>query len=169
MILISFGRYDVLWAAGITLAAVGAFFAFRTPEPARTALDLAAVVCGGDVAEREELLARHVAGELVVRITDQEGEAEEHTYSQPQLAEQLLRLDATRPGCSFTLEDWRVRPRVGGTEWLEGTLAYSESQPGDLHAERRPFRALFGDVARQPRLISLLLGPVERRQPEARP
>ena len=48
-------------------------------------------------------------------------------------------------------------------------LEYSDSQPSDLHGRRRSLRALFREVGGEQRLERLVLGPVERRLPEARP
>ena len=82
---------------------------------------------------------------------------------------ELDRLDRFLPRCSFSLDDWTIRDASAGSAWLEGRLEWSGSQPSDLHAERRPVRALFREVDGEQRLERMVLGPVERRLPEARP
>ena len=185
----SFGWADAAWALGIAAAAIGAWFFFRTPEPARTGLELIARVCAGRAA-RLEALERHVADPLELSAAPG-GEPEgEHTLSHAELEARLDERAALAPGCEFELEDWSIRPGPRGSAWLEGDLVYSDSQPSDLHARRRPLRALFREVSAgaragedgargtsQPetsgekvqRLERVVLGPFERHLPEARP
>lgn len=165
----TFGWRDLAWAAGIVIAAVAAFFLFRTPEPARTGLTLVAAVCG-DPAERRALIERHVARALDVRaadaITGSDGQRE---LSHSDLERELAKLDAMWPACTFSLKDWVIRPHTSAANWLEGSLEYSASEATDLHAQRRPLRALFREVGGEQRLERLLLGEPERHLPEARP
>lgn len=164
-----FGWPDLLWALGIAVAAVAAFFLFRTPEPARTGLELVRVVCGS-AEERRELFERHVLDPLEVRALEPSEALEaEREYSREELSRELAALNAVWPSCSFSLNDWKVRPHTRGAEWLEGTLEYSASEVTDLHRQRREVRALFRDVDGQPRLERLVLGELERSLPEARP
>lgn len=169
MISIVLGRYDLAWAVGIAATATLVYFASHTPEPARTGLDLVAAVCEGDGRERAELIEAHVVATLEVWSSDGVGDEQARTLERRQLVAELLAFNAARPHCACSLEDWRTRPEDNGSQWLEGTLEYSDSQASDLHVQRRPLRALFRDVASQPRLERLVLGPIERRQPEARP
>jgi hypothetical protein len=164
----AFGWRDAAWAAGVAVAAVAAFFIFRTPEPARTGLDLVALVCTRS-AERAAALERHVAEPLELVVPPEDALDEDRAMSRAALANELTRLDVFHPGCSFSLEDWAIRPGSPGTAWLEGTLEYSDSQPSDLHGQRRPLRALFRDAGEVWRLERVVLGRVERTLPEARP
>jgi hypothetical protein len=163
----SFGWGDAIWATCIGVAALAAYFIFRTPEPARTGLELVARVCERSPA-RAEAVALHVADpfELVVPEDDA---GTERTLSHADLAAELARLDAFFPGCAFSLVEWSIRPGARGTAWLEGSLEYSDSQPSDLHGQRRPLRMLFREERGKQRLVRAVLGPVERRLPEARP
>jgi len=161
----SFGWGDVVWVTCIGVAALAAYFIFRTPEPARTGLELIALVCERS-PERAEALVRHVADPLQLLVPE---EGAERTLSQSDLGDELARLDAFFPGCSFNLVEWSIRPGARGAAWLEGELWYSDSQPSDLHGQRRPLRALFREEGGQQRLERVVLGPVERRLPEARP
>lgn len=168
----SFGWADVAWAVAIAAAGVGAWFFFRTPEPARTGLDLIASVCGRR-STRLEAVERHVAGSLELSAAPG-GEPEgEHSLSHAEIHRRLDELVAMVPGCAFELEDWSIRSGPSGSAWLEGDLVYSDSQPSDLHARRRPLRALFREVnaggERIQRLERVVLGPFERHLPEARP
>jgi hypothetical protein len=169
----SFGWQDLVWAVAIAAAAVGTWFFFRTPEPARTGLELIAVVCDRRTA-RLEAIERHVADPLELSASPG-GEPEgEHTLSHAELGTRLDELAALAPGCEFELEDWSIRAGPTGSAWLEGDLVYSDSQPSDLHARRRPLRALFREVEaggsqKVQRLERVVLGPFERRLPEARP
>jgi hypothetical protein len=157
---------DALWVLGVGGLAVAAYFFFRTPEPARTGLDLIALMCERS-PDRAQAVARHVADPLELMAPDDGGG--ERTLSHADIQAELGRLDLYFPGCSFSLSDWSIRPGARGTAWLEGALEYSESQPSDLHGQRRPLRALFRETAGEQRLERVVLGPVERRLPEARP
>jgi len=164
----SFGWQDVAWAVAIAAAALGTWFFVRTPEPARTGLELIAQVCARP-ATRLQALERHVADPLEVSGAPG-GEPEgERSLSHAELAERLDELAALAPGCAFELEDWALRPAARGSVWLEGDLVYSDSQPSDLHARRRPLRALFREAGGVQRLERVVLGPFERHLPEARP
>jgi len=164
----SLGWADAAWAVGITAATVAAFFIFRTPEPARTALSLLDLVCERS-REREAAIARHVAEPLELRLPDDLATETERQLSRGEVAAELERLDLYLPRCSFSLEDWELRSAGAGSTWLEGVLEFSESQPSDLHGNRRPLRALFREVGGEQRLERVLLGTIERRLPEARP
>lgn len=164
----SLGRADAVWAAGISAAAVAAFFIFRTPEPARTGLLLVDLVCERS-PERAAAVARHLAEPVELTFPPDETLEAERQLSHADVARELDRLDRTHPRCSFSLEDWTLRDAASGAAWLEGVLEYSESQPFDLHGQRRPLRALFREVGGEQRLERVLIGPVERRLPEARP
>jgi len=164
----SLGWADAAWAVGISAAAVAAFFIFRTPEPARTGLMLLDLVCERS-PERADAVARHVADPLELTFPPDEVMEAERQLSRNDVAAELERLDRFFPRCSFSLDDWTIRDSTAGAAWLEGVLEYSESQPGDLHGRRRAFRALFRELGGEQRLERVLLGPVERRLPEARP
>lgn len=164
----SFGWRDAAWAIGVLAAAVAAFFLFRTPEPARTGLDLIALVCSR-TPERAAALERHVAEPLELVVPPEDALESDHEMSRAALAAELTRLDVFAPGCSFRLDDWTTHVGTPGTAWLEGTLEYSESQPSDLHGQRRSLRALFRDVGGVQRLERVVLGRAERSLPEARP
>jgi len=168
----SFGWADVAWAVAIAAAGLGAWFFFRVPEPASTGLDLIASVCARR-SSRVEAVERHVADTLELSAAPG-GEPEgEHTLSHAQINARLDELVALVPGCAFELEDWAIRTGPAGSAWLEGDLVYSDSQPSDLHARRRPLRALFREVRlggeKVQRLERVVLGPFERHVPEARP
>jgi hypothetical protein len=162
------GRHELWWALCVGGVAVGSFFLFRTPEPARTGLALLDSVCGAP-AERSAVVERHVADPLVFDLSDVRDTDAERSYSRVELLGELTRLDESWPSCSLRLDDWRLRADADGAEWLEGVLVYSESQPGDLHGNRRSLRARFRTREGVPRLERLILGRVERRLPEARP
>jgi hypothetical protein len=161
-------RWDALWAVGIGGLAAAAFFAFRTPEPAQTGLDLIALVCS-PTAERTAAVQHHVAEPLELAFPPGEALDGERTYTHASLLADLEQLDAYFPGCSYGLENWGIRAAPPGAAWLEGTLVFSDSQPSDLHGQRRPLRALFREVGGEQRLQRVILGPLERRLPEARP
>jgi hypothetical protein len=164
----AYGWRDGVWAIGVAGAALAAYFIFRTPEPARTGLDLVALVCARS-PERAAALERHVAEPLELVVPPEDALEGDRAMSHSALTAELTRLDVFFPGCSFSLEDWTIRPGSAGSAWLEGTLAYSDSQPSDLHGQRRPLRALFADSGGVWRLERVVLGRVERRVPEARP
>lgn len=164
----SLGWADAAWAMVIGAAAVAAYFIFRTPEPARTGLFLLEMVCERS-PERAAAMARHVADPVELTFPPDEVMEAERQLSRGDLAAELDRLDRFLPRCSFSLDDWTIRDASAGSAWLEGRLEWSGSQPSDLHAERRPVRALFREVAGEQRLERVVLGPVERRLPEARP
>jgi hypothetical protein len=168
----SFGWADVAWALAIAAAALGAWFFFRTPEPARTGLDLIASVCARR-SSRLEAVERHVADPLELSASPGAEPEGEHTLSHVELHARLDELSALAPDCAFELEDWSIRPGPSGSAWLEGELVYSDSQPSDLHARRRSLRALFREVnasgEKLQRLERVVLGPFERHLPEARP
>jgi hypothetical protein len=164
----SLGWADAAWAVGISAAAVAAFFVFRTPEPARTALFLLDLLCERS-PERNAAVARHLAEPLELTFPPDEVMEAERQLSHAEVATELDRLARSFPRCSFSLDDWSISDAAGSSAWLEGVLEYSESQPSDLHGQRRPLRALFREVGGEQRLERVLLGPVERRLPEARP
>jgi hypothetical protein len=164
----SFGWQDAAWAVGVSAAAVAAYFVFRTPEPARTGLDLIDLVCSASPA-RAEAVAEHVAEPLELSFPEDEVSEPERKLSRQDVAEELARLDAFAPGCSFSLDDWSIRAGTPPSAWLEGVLTYSHSQPGDLHGQRRSLRARFRERNGVEQLERVVLGPVERRLPEARP
>lgn len=164
-----FGWPDLAWALGIAVAAVAAFFLFRTPEPARTGLELIRAVCGSP-EERRGMLERHVMEPLDVRALDPSEELEgEREYSREELSRELATLNAAWPACTFSLRDWTLRAHTGGAQWLEGTLEYSASEATDLHRQQRELRALFREADGQQRLERVILGELERNLPEARP
>jgi hypothetical protein len=164
----SFGWQDAAWAIGVSGAAIAAFFLFRTPEPARTGLELCALVCSR-TPERAAALERHVAEPLELVVPPEDALEGDRELSRTALAAELTRLDVFFPGCSFRLEDWTTRAGAPGTAWLEGTLEYSDSEPSDLHRQRRSLRALFREAGGVQRLERVVLGRVERNLPEARP
>ena len=164
----SLGLADAAWAVGVLGAAVAAFFLFRTPEPARTGLDLIDLLCTPSAA-RGEAIARHVLEPLQLILPPEDAADGELQLSRDELGQKLAWLDVAFPGCSFRLEDWNIRPGAGSAAWLEGMLEYSNSQPSDPHGRRRSLRMLFREVGGAQRLERVVLGPVERRLPEARP
>jgi hypothetical protein len=164
----SLGWADAAWAVGIGAAAVVAFFVFRTPEPARTGLYLLDLVCER-TPERRAAFSRHLAEPLEVRFPPDEALGAERELSHADVEAELDRLARFFPRCSFNLDDWSISDGAGSSAWLEGVLEYSESQPSDLHGQRRPLRALFRELGGEQRLERVLIGPVERRVPEARP
>src|SRR5688572_33110823 len=109
----SFGWFDVLWMLGIGAAMVAAYFIFRTPEPARTGLELVALVCERS-PERAEAITRSVEDPLSLLLPEDEG-GEARTLTHADIRAELQRLDAYFPGCAFSLEDWSLRPGAGGT------------------------------------------------------
>jgi hypothetical protein len=161
-------RRDALWAVAVGGVAAAAFFIFRTPEPARTGLDLIALVCS-PTAERAAAVQRYVAEPLELALPPGDTSDAERTYTHAALMADLEQLDVYAPGCSYDLESWAIRAASPGAAWLEGTLEFSDSQPSDLHGQRRRLRALFREVGGEQRLERVILGPIERRLPEARP
>ena len=182
-----------LWGALGGAVALAATVFFREPEPVRTALELVDVACGASPAEQRRLLEEHIADSLEVAIDPSGADEEEPTaldrlqaglsarsgravddasevsWTPAELSSKLAELNALSPHCQLNLHDYSVHPGSDGTEWLEGDLDYSDSQPGDLHAERRRVRAQFRQNGDRVHLERLLLGKVERRVPEARP
>jgi hypothetical protein len=143
---------------------------FRTPEPARTGLALLTLLCSERrPSERQRQLERGVASELEFELEADSGEVQVRSYTERELPDLLAEFNALRPRCEVSLRDWRVRDGAAGHSTLEGELEYSESQVGDLHAERRTLRAQFRSERGGVRLERIRLGPVERRLPEARP
>jgi hypothetical protein len=164
----AFGWHELAWAIAVLGAALAAYVLFRTPEPARTGLELVAAVCGSR-QERAQSVERHVAVPLAVSIPDISETGGERNYSPEELLLELEQLNGAWPRCELSLHDWTIRPAANGSAWLEGSLEYSDSQPSDLHGQRRSVRALFRGADDVPRLERLLVGPIERREPEARP
>jgi hypothetical protein len=182
-----------LWGAVGGAVAFGASIFFREPEPARIALELADVACGASAGEQRRVLAEHVEGTLEVEIDESgsdDGEptefdrlraglsadrarakdgSSEFAWTQTELAMKLAELNALSPHCRLSLHDYSLHDGNDGSEWLDGDLDFSAAQLGDLHAERRRVRAQFRRSGSELRLERLLLGPVERRVPEARP
>lgn len=156
------------WLLAFVAIAALAAYALRTPEPLRTAIALASAVCG-PADERTALLERHLASKLELRVTDADGESSTHTYERAELALALAEWNAARPGCVFTLEEQHLGSESAGARWVEGTITYSDSQPSDIHGERRSVRARFSMTSEVPVLERLVLGAPERREPEARP
>jgi hypothetical protein len=159
---------EVAWASVASLAAVVVYYACQTPEPARTGLELVAAVCDASASSLAPLIEQHVAA----RFELQDGEHEPRSFTRNDLSLALVELRATWPTCQLDLEDWQVRASGSGTTWLEGTLVHSKSQASDLHARRRSVRALFRDAGaegRGPWLERVILAPVARHEPEARP
>jgi len=154
----------VLFGVGLGLTV------FRTPEPARTGLGLLELVCSERrPSERRRQLERGLRNELELELETDTGEVETRSYTEPELLDTLAEFNARHPRCEVSLHDWRIRDGAAGHSALEGELEYSESQVGDLHAERRSLRALFRVEPGGVRLERVRLGPVERRVPEARP
>lgn len=156
---------------GMALVAllVGVALLLRTPEPARTALDLVAAVCGaGSPREREHALGVHVADPLLLQFEEIE-EAGELSYSRAEQLEQLELLALRRPDCGLQLEDWTLEPPRDGSHWLRGELVFSDTRAIDLHSERRSVRAQFREFGDRWRLERLRLGAPRRHLPEARP
>jgi len=145
-------------------------FAFRTPEPARTAFALVASVCSErSPRERERQLGEHVAERLTFEIEDAEQGWSKQHFSPADLLARLEELDLTRPRCQLELEVSALRSAADGSEWLDGELEFSDSQAGDLHAELRHVQAQFRTVGDRRRLEHIRLAAPERRLPEARP
>jgi len=170
-----FGPRELTWAGLAVACAVVSYYACQTPEPASTALELAAVVCDAAPNLRKRVIERHVAPQLEVDTSERGAE----TFTREELSQALSELSALwgRLGrsCQVELHDFRIESRAGGATWLEAMLEMSESQPSDLHARPRRVRALFrewsapggGDVVQ--RLERLSVGPPLRAEPEARP
>lgn len=172
--------------------AFGAMSFLRDPEPARTALELVDVACGASPAEQRRLLRKYIADPLEVEIDssgqdDDEPSALERaqaglsprstrtndgsdfTWTQAEVGVKLAELNAISPNCRLSLSNYDLHAASDGSQWLDGDLDYSASQPGDLHAERRRLRARFRQTGELMRLEWLQLGPIERHIPEARP
>jgi hypothetical protein len=144
-------------------------YSLRTPEPARTALDLVATVCStSSPREREHALGVHVADPLLLQFEEIE-EAGELQYSRAEQLEQLELLEGRRPNCGLQLENWTLDTTEGGARWLTGELVFSDSRAIDLHSERREVRAQFRAFGERWRLERLRLGAPQRHLPEARP
>lgn len=173
---------ESVWVLAVLGCAVIAYYACRTPEPARTALALASGLCSGSRAERQDLISAHVAPVLEIEVAGEET----RSLARRALAQQLDELRAHSRGCELSLRDWEVRSGTGGAAWVEGVIEYSASQPSDLHALRRRVRALFAPASARsegrrgsdgrprsdtqgPQLERVVLGRLERREPEARP
>jgi hypothetical protein len=184
--------HAALWGAVGGAVAFGASVLFREPELARIGLELVDAACGASPAERLRILKEHVGSTIQVEIERSDDDTEpteldrlqaglsarrdrmqdgsiEFTWTQAELALQLVDLNAMHPNCQLGLRDYSVHPSSDGSEWLQGDLDFSASQAGDLHAERRRVRAQFRRSGDDLRLERLLLGPVERHVPEARP
>lgn len=170
-----FARRELTWAALAVACAVVTYYACQTPEPASTALELAATVCDAAPNQRRRMIERHVAPQLEVDTSERGAE----TFTREELSRVLGELAAVwgRRGrsCQLELHDWRIESSSGGATWLEATLEMSDSQPSDLHARRRRVRALFRQWSAPPgddvvqRLERLSVGPPLRAEPEARP
>jgi len=157
------------WAALALALSIGVL-AMRTPEPARSAFALVASVCSDrSPRERQRQLGEHVAERLTLEIQDDEQLWSKQHLSRAELLARLQELDLSWPRCQLELEVTGVRSAGDGSEWLEGELAFSDSQAGDLHAELRSVQALFRSTAEGRRLEHVRLGAPERRLPEARP
>ena len=157
-----------IWIALAALLGVG-LVSLRTPEPARTALDLVATVCSaGSPREREHELGAHVADPLLLQFEEIE-EAGELRYSRAEQLEQLEQLAGRRPNCGLQLENWEISASAEGTRWLSGELVFSDTRAIDLHSERRSVRAQFRAFGDRWRLERLRLGAPQRHLPEARP
>jgi hypothetical protein len=167
---------ELTWAGLALVCAVVSYYACKTPEPTRTAYELAAAVCDAPPSQQRWLIERHVAPQVEVEISDRADEL----LTRDELARALGELRSAwargRGSCEVELHDVRLEPAGGGT-WLEATVRWSASQPSDLHARARPLRALFrestgGDAsAGKPvqRLERVRVGPALRAEPEARP
>lgn len=161
-------RRALLWMVLAALLGLG-WFAFRTPEPARTALDLVTTVCSTrSPREREHELGVHVADPLLLQLEEIE-EAGELSYSRAAQLEQLEQLGGRRPDCGLQLDNWELGDAEEGSRWLTGELVFSDSGAIDLHAERRTVRAQFREFGGRWRLERLRLGAPQRHLPEARP
>lgn len=161
-------RRALIWLVLAALLGFG-WFAFRTPEPARTALALVATVCSArSPREREHELGAHVADPLLLQLGEFE-EAGELRYSRAEQLEQLELLEGRRSSCGLQLDNWTLGDPEEGSRWLTGELVFSDSRAIDLHSERRSVRAQFRAFGDRWRLERLRLGPPQRHLPEARP
>lgn len=157
-----------IWLLLATLLGLG-WLSLRTPEPARTALDLVATVCSTrSPREREHELGVHVADPLLLQLEEIE-EAGELSYSRAEQLEQLEQLGGRRPNCGLQLDHWTLGDAEGGSRWLTGELVFSDSRAIDLHSERRSVRAQFREFGDRWRLERLHLGAPQRHLPEERP
>jgi len=156
------------WAALPALLLVGVF-AFRTPEPVRTAFALVAGVCNArSQFVRDRLLDSYVAECPTLQVEDDEHVWSKRRLTRDELLEQLDQVVLWHPRCQLELEVTGVSG-AEGSEWLEGELQFSESQAGDLHAEWRSLIAHFETVGGRRKLARLMLFAPERSLPEARP
>lgn len=161
-------RRALIWMALAALLGFG-WWSWRTPEPARTALELVATVCSTrSPREREHQLGVHVADPLLLQLGEIE-EAGELSYSRAEQLEQLEQLAGRRPDCGLQLDGWTLSDPVEGSRWLTGELVFSDSRAIDLHSERRSLRAQFREFGGRWRLERLRLGAPQRHLPEARP
>lgn len=158
------------WAIGGVCALLAAYFAVRTPEPARTALELVSLSCEAAPAqERIQKIAPLLSESLELSTSDAVLSEVQGVLSREQALGLLRAIGLQRPACSASLDDWRLRDGAKGLRWVEGMLRYSDSQPGDLHAERRAFRAAFREREGVQQLERIFLGSAEPYEPEARP
>jgi hypothetical protein len=171
---------ELTWASLALVCAIVSYYACQTPEPTRTAYELAAAVCDAPPSQQRRLIERHVAPQVEVEISDRPDEV----LTRDELARALGELRSMwargRGSCEVELHDVRLEPAGGGGTWLAATLQWSASQPSDPHARPRPLRALFresgsetsggnisGDTLQ--RLERVRVGPALRAEPEARP
>lgn len=180
-----------LWGTLAGALALGLRLFFRDSEPARTALELVDVACGASPAERLRILTTHVEEPLQVEI-DGSGVNDDEptdidrlqaglsprrarakdassafTWTQAELALQLVELNTSSPSCRLSLHDYSFQPGIDGSEWLVGDLDFTASQSEDLPSERRRVHAKFRHSGDDVRLERLQLGPVERVAPDA--
>ncbi|HVZ34389.1 MAG TPA: hypothetical protein VG963_18300 [Polyangiaceae bacterium] len=147
-----------------------AALALRTPEPARSGLQLLGLVCSQRrLSEQRNLLSLRVSEPFELQISGEPEAESELRLTRAELSERLSEFNVLHPRCEVSLRDWRIRSAGDAAEWLEGELEFSESQAGDLHAEHRSLRAEFRVRGHEVRLERALVGPPERRLPEARP
>ena len=147
-----------------------AALALRAPEPARSGLELLGLVCSQRrLSEQRSQLSLHVGEPFELQIAGEPEAEEELHLTRAELSERLSEFNVLHPHCEVSLQNWRIRSAEGGGEWLDGELEFSESQAGDLHAEHRSLRAQFRVRGSEVRLERALVGPPERRLPEARP
>jgi hypothetical protein len=158
------------WAIGGVCALLLAYLALRTPEPARSALELVSLACEAAPAEeRIQQIAPRLSESLELSTSDPVLSEVQGVLSREQAVGLLRAFLLQRPACNASLDDWRLRDGPRGLRWVEGMLRYSDSQPGDLHAERRAFRAAFREREGGQQLERLFLGAAEPYEPEARP
>ena len=161
-------RRALPWVALPALPLIG-YFAFRTPEPARTAFALVEAVCNVRSARaRDLLLDAYVAESPTLQLEDDDHGWSKRRLTRDELREQLDQILLAHPRCQLELEVTGVRGPEG-SEWLTGELQFSESQAGDLHAEWRSVQVHFETVLGRRQLERVLLFAPERSLPEARP